>query len=210
MAIDERYLVQVAYQRKQIAPVQPPHVAEWPRPCAENENALGELTGQEPPEDLTAVRYACPTEGEKIRVMTREQEGAELAEMRATDNPRVRMIFDLLDSHAKRQPLPEGVRLNQGDLVAPGLILQENPFPDWFHAEMARAGWEYNKGSASFMIAAEGKPKAEQWYNWIVEVLRREGEYAKGVGAAPMADTIGIYIREDHRDLWDAELRNFG
>lgn len=211
MGIDDRYLVQVAYQRRQIVPAPVPHTTEWPTPSAEQVAISDELTGQaSPPDDLVPVPAAGPAPGEKIRVLTKEQEDAELAGMRATDNPRVRRIFDLLDAPAKGQPLPEGVRLNQGDLVAPGLILQERPFPDWFHALMAQNGWEYNKGSASFMIAAEGKLKAEQWHNWVVEVLRRESEYAKSSGSAPMIDVIGIYIREDHRDLWDAELRNFG
>jgi hypothetical protein len=210
MGPDERYLVQVAYHRKQIVPEKAPHVAEWPVASAEAEAISAELTGQTPPDDLTPVRAAGPEPTEKIRVLTKEQEDVELASMRATDNPRVRQIFDLLDSPAKGQPLPEGVRLNQGDLVAPGLILQEKPFPDWFHTLMSQNGWEYNKGSASFMIAAEGKVKAEQWYNWVMEVLRRESEYAKSTGTAPMADSVGVYIREDHRDLWEAELRNFG
>jgi len=209
--VADKYWVQVAYHRKQIVPAPIPHTAEWPAPTAEAEAISAELSGQAPPpDDLVPVRAGGLGPGEKIRVLTKEQEDFELAAMRATDNPRVRRIFDILDAPSKRQAIPEGIRLNQGDLVAPGLILDERPFPEWFYELLTSNGWEFNKGAASFMLLVDGKPSAEAWYTWVFEILRRESEYAKSTGTTPLMETVGVYIREDHTDLFAAEVSNFG
>lgn len=179
---EEVYWVQVAYHRK---PVEAPKVESAP------------------------AEAVAPVPNAKIRPMSPEQEAMELKRQRETDNPRVRKIFDLLDAPSKKQPLPEGVRLNQGDLVAPGLILEERPFPDWFHQLMDANGWEYNKGNSSFMLAVEGKQKAEAWYCWLMEIFRREKEYATAHKLPALSDNIGVYIREDHTFLWQDELTKF-
>jgi hypothetical protein len=176
---EERYWVQIAYQRP---PVAAPNV-------------------------LAAAVVVQVASGDKsVRVLTPEQEQVELQRQRATDHPRIRQIFDILDAPSKGRPLPDGVRLNQGDLVAPGLILDENPFPDWFHAEMVKYGWEYNRGNVSFMLGVDGKQKAEAWYFWVMEILKRMKEHEKLNGAPALSESIGVYIREDHSPLWNDEL----
>jgi len=160
----------------------------------------------------------------KIREVSQAQEESELAGMRSSDHPRVRQIFDIIDAPAKGKPLPDGVRIAQGDLVAPGLILEEEPFPPWLHEHMIGNGWTYDKGAASFMLLVgeaqietveneqpvvkrlSAKAHAVMWYEWVMQILQNDAEHAAKTGRTPLRDNVGVYIREDHTELLQSLL----
>lgn len=183
---EEDYFVQVAHRRPESF-VPPP---------------TGSDRQQEQEQEQEQEQVSEPEKGVKFRQLTPEQREKELADMRTRDNPRVRAIFDLIDQHNSGQGLPGGVRVCQGDIVAPGLVLEENPFPEWFDAALrGKGGFEYDKGCASYTKMVTGKLEAERWAKWVVEILEAERKASQADGKKPLAETTEVLIREDHRAL---------
>jgi len=212
MRNEEDYFVQVTHRRP--PPLEPPRHegSEWPIPSAEAQEISAELTGQHPSSDGSVP--AVPDElvpspnppsmakGVKFRQLTPEQNEQELAHSRESDNPRVRAMFDMIDKNASGQALPDGVRVRQGDLFAPGLVITTNPFPDWFgHALQTMGQFEWNDGCVSYIKMVTGKPQAEKWAAWVIEILEAERKAALSDGRKPLSDTTEVMIREDHRAL---------
>jgi hypothetical protein len=140
--------------------------------------------------------------GGTLRVLTPEEKEREMAESRQSDNPRVRAMFDMIDKHETHQPLPEGVRVRQGDLFAPGLVITANPFPDWFDYALRKMGqFDFDSGCISYTKQVTGKPEAERWAGWVIQILENERKDALSSGRKPLCDTTEVVVREDHRAL---------
>jgi hypothetical protein len=224
--VDEDYFVQVTYRRTlPTGPSKPPETpkppdegSEWPIPSAEAEEISAELTGQHPtplgsvpatPDDLVASVVPPPPTGKLVpckggfmRVLTPEEDARELSPSRDADHPRVRAMFDLIEKSQTKQALPDGVRVRQGDLFAPGLVITENPFPDWFKQALQVTGqFEWDNGCVSYTKMVTGKPQAERWAAWVIEILEAERKAALLEGRKPLADTTEVMVREDHRAL---------
>jgi len=217
---EEDYFVKVTYLRTgPEAPKPTPEVGgEWPVPDAEAAAISAELTSQQPssdgnvtstPDELVPVPTTdtppgkmVPCKGGFMRVLTSEEAERELAPSRENDNPRVRAMFDLIEKSQTKQALPDGVRVRQGDLFAPGLVVTANPFPDWFDVAMRKTGdFEWDNGCTSYTKVVTGKSNAERWAAWVIEILENERKDATANGRKPLSDTTEVMIREDHRAL---------
>lgn len=155
--------------------------------------------------------------GERQRKLTPEQRERELKPMLETDAPRVRALFDLLDRATSKEPLPDGVVVKQGDIVAPD-VLKGNPFPAWFDQVMRANSWYFDEGCMAYVMIvddnsvreairrnpsapADTKWLAEAWYWWVKKLLENERARAVADGTVPLADLTSVCIREDHRAL---------
>lgn len=191
--MSEVFFVQVAYCRRPAPP---------PAPKAQQ------------PEDESPEPQPS---GERQRKLTPEQRERELKPMLETDSPRVRALFDLLDKATSKEPLPEGVVVKQGDIVAPD-VLRGNPFPAWFDQVMRANSWYFDEGCMAYVMMVDGdsvreatrrnpnapadsKGLAEMWYWWAKQLLENERARAIADGRVPLADLTSVGIREDHRTL---------
>ncbi len=182
---DEDYFVQVTYRRP------PPENA----PAKQAQPAGAPAAAPAGPESVQGS-------SERFRKLTPEERERELEVLRNSDNPRVRSMFEMIEKNESGQALPDGVRVRQGDLFAPGLVITGNPFPDWFDSALRKnGGFEWDNGCVSYVKVITGKAEAEQWAMWVISILEAERKDALANGRKPMADTTEVMVREDHRAL---------
>ncbi len=137
-----------------------------------------------------------------FRQLTDEQRRAELKPMHDRDNSRVRGMFNLLDKEASGEALPEGTRVRQGDMIAPGLVISANPFPSWLDGVFTAKGFAYDEGCISYIKAVEGKEEAEKWYLWVWQLLKNDSERPERPdGEVALWTVTELHIREDHTHL---------
>lgn len=212
---DEDYFVQVTYRR----PIPEEPKSTPVRFVGAESEISAELTGQQflpngnmppvpdelvpaPDQNAEPPGKLVPCKGGFMRVLTPEDEARELSSSRENDHPRVRAMFDLIEKSQTKQALPDGVRVRQGDLFAPGLVVTGNPFPDWFdHALRVTGQFEWDNGCVSYTKMVTGKSEAEKWAAWVIEILEAERKNALVSGQQPLSVTTEVMIREDHRTL---------
>jgi hypothetical protein len=211
--MEDIYFVQVAYQRGAFPEAPKPNPPPVDPPAAE-----GAVAEPEKSDQPAIHRPAKPKEESKseeqrpnFRVLTPEEREKELAEMRARDNTRVRALFDLIDKANEGKELPDGARVVQGDIVAPGLNITKNPFPDWFDAALQQQGFEFDTGCIAYTKRVteavvdnkriQAKTMAEGWYWWVMQILANEKEKADREQRPPLVATTVVSIREDHQAL---------
>jgi hypothetical protein len=172
------------------------------RPATPKENKPDETRAVKVVEEVTDTAGNCEKQKVAFRQLTDEQQKAELKPMHDRDQPTVRRMFDLLDASNEGKELPDGTRVRQGDLVAPGLVISSNPFPAWLDAVLLAEGFNYDEGCISYVREAAGKGEAERWYQWIWEIIARdEARKERSEDESPLKAISSVFIREDHRLL---------